>query len=68
MGNRIAVAVPGIVLAIVVVYVGGPVFVAAAVAIALVGVYEYLNLVAEIVPLRWAAFGRDRGDGGPAVA
>ena len=55
MGNRIAVAVPGIVLAIVVVYVGGPLFVAAAVAIALVGVYEYLNLVAEIVPLRWAA-------------
>ena len=55
MGNRIAVAVPGIVLAIIVVYVGGPLFVAAATAIALVGVYEYLNLVAEIVPLRWAA-------------
>lgn len=55
MGNRIAVAVPGIVLAIVVIYVGGPLFVAAALAIAVVGVYEYLNLVAEIVPLRWAA-------------
>lgn len=55
MGNRIAVAVPGIALAIVVVYMGGPLFVAAALAIAVVGVYEYLNLVAAIVPLRWAA-------------
>jgi phosphatidate cytidylyltransferase len=56
MGNRIAVAIPGILLAIVVVYLGGAVFVVAAMAIALLGVYEYLNLVAEIVPLRWAAF------------
>lgn len=56
MGNRIAVAIPGIVLAIVVVYAGGPVFVVAALVIAVVGVAEYLNLVAEIVPLRWAAF------------
>lgn len=56
MGNRIAVAVPGVVLAITVVYVGGPVFLVAALAVAMVGVYEYLNLVAEIVPLRWAAF------------
>ena len=55
MGNRIAIAVPGIVLAIVVIYIGGPLFVAAALVIAVVGVYEYLNLVAEIVPLRWAA-------------
>ena len=56
MGSRIAVAIPGIVLAIAVVYVGGPLFVAAVMAVALVGVYEYLNLVAGIAPLRWAAY------------
>lgn len=56
MGSRIAVAIPGIVLAIAVVYVGGPLFVAVVAAIALVGVYEYLNLVAGIAPLRWAAY------------
>ncbi len=55
MGNRVAVAVPGIALAIAVVYVGGPLFVVAAAAIAVLGVYEYLNLVAELAPLRWAA-------------
>lgn len=56
MGSRIAVAIPGILLAIVVVYFGGPAFVAAVVAIALIGTYEYLNLVAGIAPLRWAAY------------
>lgn len=56
MGNRIAVAIPGIVLAIAVVYAGGPIFVALAVVIAVLGVYEYLNLIAAIIPLRWAAF------------
>jgi phosphatidate cytidylyltransferase len=56
LGSRIAVAIPGIALAIAVVYVGGPLFVAVVVAIALVGIYEYLNLVAGIAPLRWAAY------------
>jgi len=56
LGSRIAVAIPGIVLAIAVVYVGGPLFVAAVAVIALVGVYEYLNLVAGVAPLRWAAY------------
>lgn len=56
MGNRIAVAIPGIAVAIAVVYVGGPLFLAAALAIALAGIYEYLNLVAGIEPLRWAAY------------
>jgi phosphatidate cytidylyltransferase len=56
MGGRIAVAVPGILVAIGVVYVGGPLFVAVALGIALLGVYEYLNLVAGIDPLRWAAY------------
>jgi phosphatidate cytidylyltransferase len=56
MGSRIAVAIPGILLAIVVVYFGGPAFVAAVTVIALVGTYEYLNLVAGIAPLRWAAY------------
>lgn len=56
MASRIAVAIPGILLAIVVVYFGGPAFVAAVAVIALIGVYEYLNLVAGIAPLRWAAY------------
>lgn len=56
MGNRIAVAIPGIAVAIAVVYVGGPLFLAAALAIAFAALYEYLNLVAGIEPLRWAAY------------
>jgi phosphatidate cytidylyltransferase len=56
VSGRIAVAIPGILVAIGVVYVGGPLFVAAALVIALLGVYEYLNLVAGIDPLRWAAY------------
>jgi phosphatidate cytidylyltransferase len=57
VGNRIAVAIPGIVVAIAVVYIGGPIFLAAVLVIALAGIYEYLNLVAGIEPLRWAAYG-----------
>lgn len=56
MGNRIAVAIPGIVAAIAVVYVGGPLFLAAALVIAFGAIYEYLTLVAGGEPLRWAAF------------
>ncbi len=56
MGSRIAIAIPGILVAIAVVSVGGPLFVAVAAAIALLGVYEYLNLVSGIDPIRWAAY------------
>lgn len=55
MMNRIAIAVPGIAIAIGLVVLGGPTFGAAVAIVALLGLLELRSLVAEYRPLRWAS-------------
>jgi phosphatidate cytidylyltransferase len=54
--SRLAIAIPGIALAVLVVAVGGPLFAAACAVIAVVGLYELYNLTAAARPLRWAGY------------
>ncbi len=56
MINRILIAIPGIALAIAAVLLGNPVFAIVVGLIAMVALHEYLNLLAAIAPVRWAAF------------
>lgn len=55
-GGRIAIAIPGIALAIGAVALGGPAFAGAAAVFAIVGLYEFYNLTAGYRPLRWAGY------------
>ena len=56
MTSRIAVAVPGIALAIAVVYVGGIAFALVCALVAVLALYELYNLTAAFRPLRWAGY------------
>lgn len=56
MINRILIAIPGIALAVGAVILGNPVFAIVVALVALVGVHEYLSLLATLRPVRWAAF------------
>lgn len=56
LGGRILVAVPGIVLAIVLIALGGPAFTAGVAVIAALALYEFYALTAEYLPLRWAGY------------
>ncbi len=49
-------AVPGVVVAIIAVVIGGPLWVAAVAGIAMLALYELYNLVAAWGPLRWAGY------------
>lgn len=55
MTNRIAIAVPGIAIAIGLVVVGGVPFAGAVAIIAILGLIELRSLLAEYRPLRWAS-------------
>lgn len=56
IGSRIAIAVPGVIAAVALVVIGGPVFLVALLVIGLLALYELFTLVAEYAPLRWAGF------------
>ena len=56
LGGRLLIAIPGIILAIVLIALGGPAF---SIGVGLVGVlalYEFYGLTAEYLPLRWAGY------------
>lgn len=55
-GSRLAVAVPGIIVGIVVVVVGGGLFALVAGLIAVLAMYEFYSLTAAWRPLRWAGY------------
>lgn len=57
MRSRILVAIPGIALAIGAIVVGNPLLAVVLAIVAGVAVFEYLNLVAPLEPVRWAAYG-----------
>ena len=54
--SRLAMAIPGIAIAIVVVAVGGALFAIVMAALAALGLYELYNLTAAQRPLRWAGY------------
>jgi phosphatidate cytidylyltransferase len=54
--SRLAVAVPGIALAVLVVYVGGAAFALVSILIAILALFELYNLTAAYRPLRWAGY------------
>ncbi len=56
LGSRLAVAIPGIVVAIAVVVVGGGLFALVAGLIAILALYEFYSLTAAWRPLRWAGY------------
>jgi phosphatidate cytidylyltransferase len=56
LASRLAVAVPGIVLAIAVVAVGGALFALTLAVIAVLALYELYSLTAAARPLRWAGY------------
>ena len=56
MGNRLAIAVPGIAFAIVVVAIGGLAFAAVAGVVAVLALAELYSLTAAARPLRWAGY------------
>lgn len=56
LGSRLLVGVPGVVLAIVVVVVGGGIFAAVAGLVAILALYEFYSLTAAWRPLRWAGY------------
>ena len=56
LGVRIAVAVPGIAVAVGAVIVGGPLFALGAGVVAVLALYELYNLLAAYRPLRWAGY------------
>lgn len=56
LSGRLLIAIPGIVVAIAVVALGGPVFALALAAIAALGLSEFYSLTAAARPLRWAGY------------
>lgn len=56
LASRLAIAIPGIALAIVVVVIGGAPFALVMAAIASLGLYELYSLTAAQRPLRWAGY------------
>lgn len=56
MMNRVLVAVPGIAVAIAAVWLGGPVFAVALAVVAALAVAEYVGLLSDVGPIRWAAY------------
>ena len=55
-GSRIAIAIPGVILGIIVVVVGGGIFAAVVGLIAILAMYEFYSLTAAWRPLRWAGY------------
>jgi len=56
LGSRLAVGIPGVVVAIAVVVVGGGLFAAVAGVLAILVLYEFYSLTAAWRPLRWAGY------------
>jgi phosphatidate cytidylyltransferase len=56
LGSRLAVAIPGVIVGIVVVVIGGGIFAAVAGLIAILALYEFYSLTAAWRPLRWAGY------------
>jgi phosphatidate cytidylyltransferase len=56
LGSRLAIGVPGVLLAIAVVVVGGGIFAAAVGVLAILALYEFYSLTAAWRPLRWAGY------------
>lgn len=56
LSGRLLVAVPGIIVAIALIAIGGPAFTAGLGVIAVLALYEFYALTAEYLPLRWAGY------------
>ena len=56
LGSRLAIAVPGVVIGIGVVVVGGSIFAAVVGIVAILALYEFYSLTAAWRPLRWAGY------------
>jgi phosphatidate cytidylyltransferase len=56
LGGRLAVAIPGVIIAVVVVAVGGVLWALALAVLAVLGLYELYSLTAATRPLRWAGY------------
>lgn len=56
LGSRLAVAVPGILVAIGLVVVGGPLFALVMAVLAALALFEFYSLTAGWLPLRWAGY------------
>lgn len=56
LGSRLAIAVPGVVIGIGVVVVGGGIFAAVVGIVAILALYEFYSLTAAWRPLRWAGY------------
>lgn len=56
MKSRIFVAIPGIALAIAAIVVGSPAFAVILALVAMIAVFEYLNMVAPLDPIRWTTY------------
>ncbi len=56
LGSRLAVGIPGVLVAIVVVVVGGGLFAAVTGVLAILVLYEFYSLTAAWRPLRWAGY------------
>lgn len=55
-GSRVAIAIPGVILGVIVVVVGGGIFAAVVGLIAILAMYELYALTAAWRPLRWAGY------------
>lgn len=56
LSGRLLVAVPGVILAIALIAIGGPAFTVGVAVIAALALYEFYGLMAEYLPLRWAGY------------
>lgn len=54
--SRVLVAIPGVALILLAVYLGGPVFALFALAVAIGALFEFYALTAAFMPLRWAGY------------
>jgi len=56
LGSRLAIAIPGVLIGIGVVVIGGGIFAAAVGLVAILALYEFYSLTAAWRPLRWAGY------------
>lgn len=56
MAGRLLIAIPGIILAVILVIAGGPIFTVAVGLVAVLALFEFYALTAEYLPLRWAGY------------
>lgn len=56
MRSRVLVAIPGIAVAIAAIVLGNPAFAVIVTVVAVLAVFEYLNLIAPLDPIRWPVY------------